>query len=126
MMVASTKELRFAGHFDFRLPAKELRGEKKSKYGPANQGTQRDKDVVVPNVRRSKNGTAESLNKIGCRKEQRNFLYDLRKESKRKGGAGKKDERKPDELVDDLGLLHGVGDAGDDEAQRGEGNHCLW
>ena len=71
------EEFRFAGNFDFRLPAKELRGKKKSKYSPANQGTQRDKDVVVPNVRRSKNGTAQSLDKIGCWKEQGNFLDEI-------------------------------------------------
>src|SRR5262249_10943721 len=36
--------------------------------------------------------------------------------------AGEKDQRQPEELVEDLGLLHGISDAGDDEAKRAKGN----
>src|SRR5438477_5887766 len=41
---------------------------------------------------------------------------------KRERGARKKDQRQPDNLVEHLSLLHGVGDAGDHEAERAEGN----
>src|SRR5207249_11306327 len=41
---------------------------------------------------------------------------------KRARGARKKDQRQPDSLVEHLSLLHGVGDAGDHEAERAEGN----
>jgi len=61
------EELRFAGHFDFGLPPKELRGEEKGKYGPENQRT--DGYAEVPNVRGIKNGGLKTLDKIGCGQE---------------------------------------------------------
>src|SRR4029077_12151946 len=40
-----------------------------------------------------------------------------------KRGAREKDKWKPEELVDDLSFLHGVGDAGNDQTQGSEGRH---
>src|SRR5580704_1290367 len=111
-------------YFDFRLPAKKLRGQKKSKNGPANQRTKRDEDVGVPYRRRFKNGAAQTLDEVGGGQKQGDVLHHFGQKGQRKGGARKKNQREPEKLVNDLSFLHGVGDAGNDQAQRREGNRA--
>ena len=66
------------------------------------------------------NGAFEAMNEIGGGKKKRDVLDGVGEKHKRNGGAGKKDKREPEELIENLCFLHGVGDAGDDEAERAE------
>src|SRR5580704_4745619 len=111
-------------HLDLWLPAKQLRGQKKGKNGPGNQRTKRDEDVAVPEGRRFKNGAAESLDQVSGGQKQGDLLHHFGQENQRKSSARKKNQGKPEKLVDDLSFLHGVGDAGNDQAQRRERNRA--
>lgn len=50
------------------------------------------------------------------------MLNDFGEGRERDGGAGEEDKWEPEKLVEDLSFLHGVGDAGDHQAEGGEGN----
>ena len=69
-----------------------------------------------------KNGLLETIYQIRSGEEEAYALDRLRQKGQREGGAGEEDQREPEELVDDLGFLHGVGDAGDDQTQGAEGD----
>src|SRR2546430_9603989 len=60
------------------------------------------------------------MNEIGGGKKKRDVLDGVGEKHKRNGGARKKDKREPKKLIENLRFLHGVGDAGDDEAERAE------
>ena len=49
-----------------------------------------------------------------------NSLKPVRENGQRNRGSGKKKKAHPDQLVDHLRFLHGVGHAGDDQAERGK------
>ena len=53
-------------------------------------------------------------------RKQSDGLNPVREERQRDGRAGEKKKRGPDQVIDDLRLLHGVGDAGDDQPERRE------
>ena len=76
--------------------------------------------------RRTEDGILQPQNEIRGGKKERRTLARLGRSGKWHGCAGKKNQGEPDELIEDLSLLHGVGDAGDDETHRGEGNRRQW
>ena len=64
--------------------------------------------------------TFETYDQIGGRQEQRKTLNPPGQHGERKRGSGKKQKRGPQDLVDHLGFLRGIRDAGDDQPKRGE------
>ena len=64
----------------------------------------------------------QAVDQVSGGKEYADALHNRRKSGKRNGRAGEKNQREPEKLIDDLRFLHGVGDAGDHQAERGEGN----
>jgi len=114
------QEFGFARYFDFWLPSKELRGQKKSEGGP--EGERTDLNTKLPNGSGTEDGALQSLNEVSSRQKQRDVLHDFGQKGQGKGSARKKNQGEPEKLVDDLSFLHGVGDAGHDETQRRERN----
>src|SRR5260370_11327214 len=65
----------------------------------------------------------EARDEIGGRKEKREALEPYRQHRQGQGGSGKKQEGRPENLIDDLRFLGAVGDAGDDQPERGKGDN---
>src|SRR5205814_8420513 len=95
-----------------------LRGKKQSEDEPDGKREENDQKRRRSGV--VDDGAFEAMNEIGGGKKKRDVLDGVGEKHKRNGGAGKKDKREPEELIENLCLLHGVGDAGDDEAERAE------
>src|SRR5260370_28851854 len=70
------------------------------------------------------NGLLHCVYEISGGKEEPDALNGDVEIGKRNRGAGEKNKREPEELIENLSLLHGIGDAGDDQAQRSEGNRA--
>lgn len=113
-------KFRIARDFGFRFPAEELGGDEESQNGPA--GERNRFDPNCGDARAVKGGALKSPDQIRGGKEERKFLRNGWKVGKRHRRARKKNQREPDELIENLRLLHGVGDAGNDQAHRCEGN----
>src|SRR5260370_4686446 len=111
-------ELGIAGNLRFRLPAKELGRHKKRKDGPQSEG--KDWHQELPDGKRFVQGALKGSNKISGRQEEAEVLDGVGQVRERESGAREENQRKPDELVEDLGFLHGIGDAGDDQTERAE------
>src|SRR5260221_2029718 len=106
----------------FRLPAEELSRQKKGKRAPRHQRQHLHRKAQ--DTRPGIDAVRQARHHIGRREEQRSMLHIGRKVTDRNGGAGKENHRQPEKLVEDLCFLHGVGDAGDDESERAEGNRA--
>src|SRR5258708_31949004 len=115
-------ELGIAGNLRFRVPAKELGRNKKRKDGPQREG--KDLYQELPDGKRFVQGARKGGNKISGRQEEAEVLDGVGQVREREGGARKENQRQPDELVEDLSLLHGVSDAGDHQAERAEGKRA--
>src|SRR5574337_667208 len=54
------------------------------------------------------NGVLQAMNQVRCREKQSHRLDGVRQDGERQSRPGEKDQRQPQELVEDLGFLHGV------------------
>ena len=70
------------------------------------------------------NGLLQGIDKISRGKKEPDALHGAVEIGEGDGGSGKKNKRKPEELIEDLCLLHGIGDAGDNQAKRSKGNRA--
>src|SRR6267143_1578244 len=115
-------ELGIARNLGLWLPAKELRGDEKGEHRPDGEGQNLNQEL--PDGKRLVEGALERGNKIGGGQEEPEVLDGLGQIGKGERGAGKENQRQPDDLVEDLSFLHRVGNAGDNEAERSEGNRA--
>src|SRR5882672_2224445 len=113
-------ELGAARDFGLWLPAKELSGYEKSEGGPKDESENLREQL--PDGKRGVHGALQSGDEIGGGEEDGNALRDFGQVGDGQRRAGKKNQRKPEELVEDLRFLHGIGDAGDDQPKGCEGN----
>jgi len=104
--VARTQSLALRGIFGLGLPAKKLRGYEKGQDGP--ECKSKDLREQLPDSERRVHGSLQSANEIGGREEDGNALRDFGQVGDGQGRAREKNQRKPEELVQDLGFLHGV------------------
>src|SRR6266436_3316362 len=111
-------ELGVARNLGFRLPAEKLRGDKEGQNRPEGEGKNLDRQL--PDGKRGVKSVLETGDEIGGRQEDGDALDGLRQIAHRQGRAGQKNEREPNKLVEDLGLLHGVGHTGNHQTKRAE------
>ena len=107
-----------AGNFYFRLPAKELGGDEKAESGPNGERDQLNQNS--PHWEGREHGVLQTADQICGGQENRKILGGFRQHAHWQSGAGKKNQGQPKELVQDLRLLHSIGHAGHDQAERGE------
>src|SRR5713226_4573925 len=115
------EELSPAGNLGLGFPAEELGRQKEGEEGPDGERAEREENIHTPGSEGSKDGALQAGDEVSGRKKEANALDDLREIGKRNGRTGKENQRQPDELIDDLSFLHGIGDAGNDEAHGREG-----
>src|SRR5262249_7850052 len=89
-----------------------------SEQHPANEGG--DFHVTAPRRSRVNNRLLQSVDEVRCGEEKADALNGRVEIGERDRGARKENKRQPQKLIKDLSLLHGVGDAGDDETERAE------
>src|SRR6266851_3480681 len=114
--------LRFGRNLGLRLPAEELRGKKKSKNGPTREREHLDQQL--PNWKGGVNGVLKTGDQICSGQEQRNTLGGFREIWNWQRGTGHEYQGQPNELIQDLGFLHGIGDAGDHQSKGAERNNA--
>lgn len=113
-------ELGSAGNLGFGFPAEELYRKEEGNQRPASE--RNDFDVTAGRRGGVHDGLLQSVDKVGGGEKKSDALNGGVEIGKREGGAGKENKRQPQELIQDLCFLHGVGDAGDDQAKRTKGD----
>src|ERR1700722_10490560 len=110
-------ELGAIGEFCFGFPAEEPARDFESDEQAESKGDEIREDFGGGGG--VSGGGLEPVSQIGGGHEQSGALNPVREDGERDAGARKKEEAGPDELVDDLRFLHGVGDARNDQAASG-------
>src|SRR5260370_36915712 len=105
----------------FRLPAEKLLAQEEGHGCAGCEGN--NLRANLGDAYAGDHNALEARDEIGGRKEKREALEPYRQHRQGQGGSGKKQEGRPENLIDDLRFLGAVGDGGDDQPERGKGDN---